>query len=177
MGSKIDISNQRFGKLVTLCVEYTARGREWLCQCDCGNQTRASAAKLRFGQCKSCGCITREATAQRSTKHGYSRRGQRSPEYRAWIEMKTRCYNPKATGFQYWGGRGITICDEWRFNFMSFFTYVGVKPTPKHSIDRIDVNGNYEPGNVRWATSMEQNNNQRRLFMDESVVAVPEPTA
>ncbi len=92
-----------------------------------------------------------------NTKHGLSH----IPEYKTWKAMKNRCNNPKATGYQDYGGRGIKICDEWDKSFTAFLNHIGEKPSPRHSIDRIDVNGNYEPGNVRWATRWTQNINQR----------------
>ena len=100
--------------------------------------------------------------AEISYKHGCAGRGRKTPEYRTWIEIKTRCYNPKATGYKYWGGRGITMCDAWKDSFQTFVRDVGPKPSPEHSIDRIDPNGDYEPSNVRWATRIEQNRNVRR---------------
>ncbi len=85
----------------------------------------------------------------------------RSPEYSSWCAMKARCLNPNTTRFEQWGGRGIKICPQWVNSFENFYADVGPRPTPKHSIDRIDNDGNYEPGNVRWATPKEQNNNKR----------------
>jgi hypothetical protein len=83
-----------------------------------------------------------------------------SPEYMAWEAMKQRCGNPKAQSYRHYGGRGIRVCDAWRESFQAFFNDVGLKPTPSHSLDRKDTNGNYEPGNVRWATVAEQQNNR-----------------
>jgi hypothetical protein len=84
-----------------------------------------------------------------------------SPEYRAWKNMKNRCYYKGYPGYKNWGGRGITICDEWLHDFKAFYNYIGDRPTIKHSIDRIDNDGNYEPGNIRWSTSHEQLINKR----------------
>ncbi|HRH15739.1 MAG TPA: hypothetical protein PK225_15490, partial [Azonexus sp.] len=85
-----------------------------------------------------------------------------SKEYRAWLNMKCRCYNRLSTGYQMYGGRGIKVCAKWRFSFDAFYADVGPAPSPKHSIDRIDTNGSYRPGNVRWATRSVQNKNTRR---------------
>lgn len=94
----------------------------------------------------------------------------KTPEYNAWCKMKSRCYAPNNTGFRYWGGRGISVCQEWRDSFSAFLGYVGPRPSPKHSLDRYpDPDGNYEPGNVRWATRAEQRANQRDGALAKSV--------
>src|SRR5688572_5961440 len=98
--------------------------------------------------------------------HGHSRHGvPRTPEYHSWVSMKTRCYNPNCNRYERYGGRGIVVCERWRTSFVNFLADLGLRPSPKHSLDRIDSNGNYEPGNVRWATDAEQQNNRnpRRL--------------
>lgn len=106
---------------------------------------------------KSCGCMKAALISEIVTTHGM--RG--SPTYRAWCGMKTRCGNPNRQDYFTYGGRGITICDRWLHSFENFLADMGHKPTPKHSIDRIDPNGNYEPLNCRWATSKSQNRNTR----------------
>ena len=100
--------------------------------------------------------------------HGF--RKLRSPEYTAWTHMKSRCYNKNNKDYHYYGGRGIGICDEWKNNFMSFFNDMGVKPEWANSIDRIDTNGNYEPGNCRWATHYTQVKNRRLQKSNKSGV-------
>jgi len=108
---------------------------------------------------------------QAKATHGETRRSkQRSSEYQTWLAIIARCENPNTRGWQYYGARGIKICREWRHDFAAFLAHVGRKPSPKHSIDRIDVNGNYEPGNVRWATAKEQANNRRARSIDRFTV-------
>lgn len=99
--------------------------------------------------------------AGRRERHGMNK----SPEHRAWVHMKQRCMNPKKREYPHYGGRGIQVSPEWLHSFTAFYLHVGPKPSDKHSLDRIDVNGNYEPGNVRWATNQEQKENTRIVRM------------
>lgn len=94
-------------------------------------------------------------------KHGASRRGAQSPEFRVWQQMISRCERPSARSFPLYGGRGIRVCEEWRHDFAAFLAHVGPRPSDGHSIDRINNDGNYEPGNCRWATAREQSANKR----------------
>lgn len=113
----------------------------------------------RVGRTRYCGWTCRKASI---TRHGDSRTGQRSPEYSAWEGMKARCLNPANASYSAYGGRGITVCEAWRESFESFIADVGRRPSPQHSLDRINnATGHYEPGNVRWATSREQAQNRR----------------
>lgn len=97
----------------------------------------------------------------------------RTPEYKAWIAMRQRCANPRASGYRHYGGRGIRVCDEWEHSFAAFLECVGPRPSPEHSIDRIDVDGHYEPGNVRWATINEQASNRRPRPGSGRVAVIP----
>lgn len=143
-----DIAGQRFGMLVTIALEgIHGRSAHWTCACDCGNTTVVSGHCLRRGQTKSCGCIKSAKTAIRNTKHSMAD----TPEYDAWCKAKRRCFNPKDNRYSNYGARGITMCPEWVASFDSFFRHIGPRPAGAH-LDRINNDGNYEPGNVRWAT-------------------------
>lgn len=150
----------RFGRLVV--VEYAGKrkGRfHWLCKCDCGGQKVTATSNLTGGGTQSCGCLQRERAGPNGsrTTHNLSN----TPEYATWQSIKQRCFNKNNRAWIRYGGRGITMAEEWVDSFESFFEHVGPKPSAKHSIDRIDNDGNYEPGNVRWATSKQQRNNRR----------------
>lgn len=131
--------------------------QRYLVRCDCGIEKAVRGGDLRPGHTISCGCHARQA----AVTHGETRRGRRTAEWRCWIGIKQRCYDSNHRNFTNYGGRGIKICDRWRENYEQFLADMGRRPSAKHSIDRIDVNGNYEPGNCRWATSSEQRRNQR----------------
>ena len=127
------------------------------CRCSCGKTIFTDKYKLFNGHTKSCGCFKLDNLSVIKRTHGMTK----TPEHKAWLEMKQRCHNPNNARFIYYGGRGITVCKEWMDSFQSFFDHMGTRPTSKHSLDRIDVNGNYEPGNCRWASTTEQAANKR----------------
>lgn len=167
VANRVDMAGQRFGRWLVVRFSHVNTGRMayWLCICDCGNERITSGATLRRGQSKSCGCLQREIVAaiarENFTTHGQNPAQGPSPEYLAWINMISRCENPGLPRFPDYGGRGITICSRWRSSFEAFFADMGLRPSPRHSLDRKNNDGNYEPGNCRWATPSEQRNNRR----------------
>jgi len=154
----MDLTGQTFGRLTAVRrAEFPKQPTRWECECSCGTRKLIRADCLRRGVTVSCGCWNRE----QKIKHGAAFVGKKKPEYRIWKGMVGRCTSPGTTGYKDYGGRGIDVCAEWRESFQAFFDHVGKRPSSKHSLDRIDNNGNYEPGNVRWATPIEQARNKR----------------
>jgi hypothetical protein len=160
----VDITGEKYGLLTALYPTAERSGRKvvWVARCDCGKEIPVTVDKLRSGNTKSCGCMRYEWVAESKLKHGGSRRGRELPEYAIWCSMIKRCENPNETHYPHYGGRGITVCERWRNDFAAFLADMGSRPSPQHSIDRIDNDGNYEPGNVRWATDKDQARNTTR---------------
>ena len=154
----IDMTGRTFGRLTA---KRYAGNRRWECVCECGVIKSVSTDNLKSGQIKSCGCLFRETLAAKNTKHGWSN----TPTYKSWATAKDRCTNPNTPCYPQYGGRGIKMSKEWADNFMSFLKDMGPRP-PGKTLDRRENDGNYEPGNCRWATAGEQADNRRtsRLF-------------
>lgn len=158
-----DLCGMTFGFLkVTRRSEEPYHGEvAWVCQCECGKATTVPSRNLRKGHTKSCGCKRAELVGIRNTKHGHSVNRQMGLEYRIWVEMKQRCYNPKCNRYHTHGERGITVCERWRESFEAFLEDMGTRPSKGLSIERRDNNGNYESGNCYWATRKQQARNKR----------------
>lgn len=159
MPAKLDLSGHKYGKLrVASPASQDKQGQtKWICQCDCGSEVVVRTNDMRTGKTTSCGCHRSSVSTKKATKHGL----RFTREYRIWCNMKSRCTNPAFHKYPIYGGRGISICQEWLGSFQNFFDDMGLCPTPQHSIDRIDVDGNYEPSNCRWATPKQQTQNRR----------------
>lgn len=170
-----DLTGQRFGRLVVIerAKSNLSRHHRWVCRCDCGIVTAPTTQSLVIGHSKSCGCLRKE----RMTKHGK----RQTAEWRSWRYMRVRCYLVSRDTFKHYGGRGITVCDRWlngesgQGPFECFLADMGLMPSPKHTLDRIDNDKNYTPDNCQWATRSQQVRNRRKtkrvIFNGELVVA------
>lgn len=166
MPERLELAGTRFTKLVAISPvkvpskqKYRKKGMAgWLCKCDCGNKVSVITASLVNGSTLSCGCINRAITIQRNKdrKKPYE---TDTPTYKSWRSMKMRCLVPKATSYQYYGAKGVTICKEWLV-YQNFLNDMGERPKGK-TLDRINTFGNYEPSNCKWSTVEEQNRNKR----------------
>lgn len=152
-GPRKDLRGARYGKLVVL--EW-AGASHWKCACDCGRETFVLTANLNRKNTTSCGCIRNHMSSVRNTKHGLH--GTRA--YKIWNSVKRRCLDPRSASYAQYGARGITMWDEWANDPARFVADIGQPPSLNHTLDRIDNSRGYEPGNVRWATPVEQANNK-----------------
>lgn len=159
-----DLTGRRFGMLTVVRRDGASKAGKarWLCECDCGRTKSTLSGSLLRGRTASCGCRQIAEVRERLTVHGQAAKRARTVLYKTWAGMKARCTNPNTTGYENYGGRGIRVCAEWMASFEAFAQHIGERPGPGYSIDRIDNDGHYEPGNVRWATRAEQNQNQRK---------------
>lgn len=151
---RCDLVGKRFGKLL---VKEWAGNARWRCLCDCGNETAVITANLKRANTTSCGCIRNIKSAERATQHGL----YWTPAYRTYLSIYARCHRPnKSAAYAQYGAKGVRMCEQWRGNPAQFVADVGQPPTPEHTLDRIDNGRGYEPGNVRWATRIEQARNK-----------------
>ena len=155
-----DLTDKKFNflKVIALSPKRTSIGGTlWVCSCDCGKLTTVAQSALVNGDTKSCGCYRSSRMSEQNTKHGMTN----TPEWMSWSAMLSRCYNENSIGYKNYGGRGIIVCERWRNSFENFYIDMGIRPSADYTLDRKDVNGNYEPNNCRWLDRLSQTRNTR----------------
>lgn len=158
----------RFGRLIVVkdlgmltCKSGTYKKHLYGCKCDCGKEVRVHRGNLLRGITQSCGCLFNEILLARNTTHGQSK----TKEFKIWQGIISRCTLPSATGYKNYGARGITVCERWLHSYENFIQDMGPRPSPEHSVERVDNNGDYTPENCRWATQKEQVYNSRKAVL------------
>lgn len=161
----IDLTGQVFGRLTVLRREKQEKGDpKWICLCECGKEKGVTANNLNNGKVKSCGCLKSQMVAEKNTTHGL----RSHPIYRVWADMVHRCYNAKDVRYHRYGGRGITVCERWRTSFKNFYDDTIAGYNPSLQFDRFPNNdGNYQPGNFRWATPAQNSHNSTGAKLTE----------
>lgn len=161
MSARINLVGQKYGRLSVISRESNiGRWSAWLCYCECGKSLTVKTISLRSGNTKSCGCFRAETASTRFRKHGL----KNSAEYKIWSLMRDRCNNPNNPKYEYYGGKGVTVCKRWD-DFACFLADMGKRPTEGHTIDRKDGKLNYCPENCRWSTRKEQARNRSNTVM------------
>jgi hypothetical protein len=166
MSKRMQLEGMVFGSLKVMSFAYVKNtNSHWQCKCKCGNDTIVEGQKLKRGEIISCGCVGKKHLYDSHTKHGYRKINSTDPLYFTWSGIKGRCINKEHRNYANYGGRGIIMFEEWVDDFYAFYNWImeniGIRPSNKHSLDRIDNNCGYIPGNLRWATNKEQSNNKR----------------